>query len=622
MPWLTPAPAGFRTLVRALDPNDEAGLRRLSAHELDINQAGLLTRFLRGNMEAVAKTGGFSPVKLGVVASHTTDYMMDALPSAGLRHGLLLDCVGVDFGMVAQSVLDPNGALAQAKPQYVLLSLDQHYLGLAEPALGDGEADARVEAAIRNVLSLAEGVRNVIGAGCVLQTVPPPPAPLFGSYDAQIAGAPRAMAAAYNERLRKEVVRPGDVLVDVGYLASTLGLAKWHDARAWHSAKLPFAVDLTPAYADLVGQALGAARGKARKCLVLDLDNTLWAGVIGDDGLAGIGLGQGSAAGEAHLSVQRFALALRQRGIVLAVCSKNDDANARLPFREHPEMLLKEEHIAAFVANWTDKASNLRDIAKALNIGTDALVFLDDNPAEREIVRATLPEVAVPEIEDDPSLYVERLARAGYFDANSFSDEDRVRADLYRANSQRLEAGASVTDIAEYLRSLEMTIDLRPFDEVGRARISQLANKSNQFNLTTRRYTEAEIAAAEADPNKFTLQVRLVDKFGDNGMISVIIFDKGDEVWACETWLMSCRVLGRRVEEAVLAHVAKAAIAAGAKRLTGVYLPTKKNSLVKDHFGKLGFTRLSEDDDGRSEWTLELEGWTAPDLPMHVVGQD
>jgi FkbH-like protein len=351
---------------------------------------------------------------------------------------------------------------------------------------------------------------------------------------------------------------------------------------------------------------------------VLDLDNTLWGGVIGDDGLEGIALGQGSAEGEAYLSVQRAALEYRSRGVVLAVSSKNDEAVAQKPFREHPDMLLKEGHITVFRANWQDKASNIRLIAEQLNIGIDSLVFLDDNPFERELFRRELPLVAVPELPEDPALYARTLAWAGYFDAVSISEEDRKRADFYKANAERSATLTSSTDLQGYLRSLEMVCTIRPFDPVGRPRIAQLINKSNQFNLTTHRYTESEVAAMESDPNKFTMQVRLADKFGDNGMISVIVFDKAGDIWTNDVWLMSCRVLGRRVEEAALAHICAAARAEGTRKLIGVYLPTVKNQMVADLYGRLGFVKIESRPDGTTKWELDVDAYQTPDFPMTI----
>ena len=343
----------------------------------------------------------------------------------------------------------------------------------------------------------------------------------------------------------------------------------------------------------------------------------MWGGVIGDDGLEGIKIAQGDATGEAHLAVQQMALALRQRGIVLAVSSKNTDEVARTPFRQHPDMLLKESHIAVFQANWNDKATNIKAIAEELSLGLDAMVFLDDNPMERDLVRRMLPQVAVPELPDDPATYARTLAAAGYFESVAFSKEDRERAAMYQSNADRVALQNQAGDIDSYLASLEMQIEFAPFDRTGRARISQLINKSNQFNLTTRRYSEAEVAAAEEDPQAFTLQVRLVDRFGDNGMISVIICRLGGpDTWEIDTWLMSCRVLGRKVEAMVLREILAQAQQAGMKRVVGVYRPTEKNALVREHYQKLGFSLIAEAD-GVTRWEMD-SSVQIPLAPMTV----
>jgi len=350
---------------------------------------------------------------------------------------------------------------------------------------------------------------------------------------------------------------------------------------------------------------------------VLDLDNTLWGGVIGDDGLSGIRLGQGSGEGEAFLSIQRTALALRERGVVLTVCSKNEDAIARQVFREHPEMLLREDHISVFQANWTDKATNIRAIAETLSLGLDAFVFVDDNPFERNQVRQALPQVAVPELPVDPALVPRALLAAGYFESVSFSEEDQKRADYYHENAQRVAVQQQAGDLESYLESLGTQVTFAPFDRVGRSRIAQLINKSNQFNLTTRRRTEAQVDALAADPDYFTLAVRLSDKFGDAGMISVVICEVRAEQWEIDTWLMSCRVLGRRVEEAVLQEIVRRARAAGARRLQGCYLPTDRNMMVRDLLPRLGFA-ASDQQGEASSFVLELEGFEPVELPLTV----
>jgi FkbH-like protein len=534
---------------------------------------------------------------------------------------LVVDVVLAGYGQAAQQLLDPSSEFATQRPDCVLLAFDYRALGLSSVRLRKDEADEAVSAAINHVSSMAAGIRDIVKATCILQTLVPPSDPVFGGLDARIPGSPRAMIERFNVRLLDEVAKQNDLVVDVAFLADKVGLDCWNDARGWHKAKLASPLDATPLYADQICRLLGAARGKARKCLVTDLDNTLWGGVIGDDGLDGIALGQNSAVGEAHVALQHFLLDLRRRGVILAVCSKNEDVNARMPFRDHPEMVLKEDHIAVFIANWSDKANNLREIAATLNIGTDSLVFLDDNPVERGQVRQVLPEVAVPELTEDPADYISLLANAGYFEAIGLSEEDLGRADFYQASAERVSL-RKVGNLEEYLRSLHMVATISPFKAVGRIRIAQLINKSNQFNLTTRRYSESEVEAFENDPLKFCLQIRLADRFGDNGMISVVIFDKNLDEWSCDTWLMSCRVLGRRVEELVLATVVEAARSAGAKRLKGTYIATKKNGLVVEHFAKLGFTRTGELPDGGATWALDLADYVAPELPMEIVNEE
>jgi len=412
----------------------------------------------------------------------------------------------------------------------------------------------------------------------------------------------------------------GDVLLDVAGLAETVGLAEWHDPQLWNLAKFAFSDAMIPLYADHVARTVAAIRGKSRKVLILDLDNTVWGGVIGDDGLEGINVAQGDARGEAYLAVQRFALDLRQRGILLAVSSKNSDKVAREPFEKHPEMLLKLDHIAVFQANWNDKATNIQAIAEELSLGLDAMVLLDDNPVERGLVRKLLPQVAVPELPEEPANYVRTLAAAGYFEAVTFSSEDLKRAGFYQGNAKRATLRQQAGGVDAYLASLDMTITFQPFDATGRARIVQLINKSNQYNLTTRRYTDPEVSAAENDPSVFTLQVRLADTFGDNGMISVVICRPGEtSSWEIDTWLMSCRVLGRKVENMVLREILQHARRAGISKLIGTYLPTGRNQLVADHYARLGFGKVGEEESGLTRWELLTDGAEPDSIPMKVV---
>ena len=317
------------------------------------------------------------------------------------------------------------------------------------------------------------------------------------------------------------------------------------------------------------------------------------------------------------MRIQETALSLRERGVVLAVSSKNTDEVARTPFRQHPEMRLTESHIAVFQANWNDKASNLEAIAKTLDIGIDSLVFLDDNPVERSQVRKALPQVAVPELPQNPAYYPWILLAAGYFETLELTKEDSLRAEQYQANAARKAILGDGADLGEFLLTLEMKASVSQFDSLGRGRITQLINKTNQFNLTTRRYTEQEVAAFERDQNCQTFQFRLTDRFGDNGMIGVIIANEKENVLEVDTWLMSCRVLKRRMEEFMLFALVGAARARGMKQIRGTFMSTPKNAMVQDHYLALGFEWLS-DFEGGSYWVLDLARYHSPELPMSI----
>jgi FkbH-like protein len=411
-------------------------------------------------------------------------------------------------------------------------------------------------------------------------------------------------------------------LVALDREAARDGLDAWHDAALWHRSKQEVTLRAAPAYGELVARLVAARAGRSYKCLVLDLDNTLWGGVIGDDGMDGIVIGQGSPLGEGFVAVQEYARELARRGIILAVSSKNDEANALEPFERHPDMVLRRADIACFRANWNDKASNIRAIAQELNIGLDALVFLDDNPFEREFVRTELPMVAVPEVPDDPAMVPAVLADAGFFESLGITAEDRERTAQYQENVARAQLRSESSDLEGYLRGLDMRMVWRRFDRMGLPRIVQLINKTNQFNLTTRRYTEQEVAAVMTDPAAFGLQIRLLDRFGDNGIIAIVIGRLGaDGVCGIDTWLMSCRVLGRQVEQATLNLVAATAAAMGADRLRGFYVPSAKNAMVKEHYAKLGFAPVSSDDSGASIAELALPGFAPPATFIALVNE-
>jgi FkbH-like protein len=561
------------------------------------------------------------PFRLAVLSNSTIDLVVPALVASAARRGIALEVIQPSYDQVAQEALTPDSKVNSAKPDAVLFALDFRALPLK---LSPGDPDtsaATVEGALGYLQALRDGIKSNSNAVCIFQSFAPPPEALFGHLDRALPGSMRNLVDGINRALAEFVLSSGDVLLDIAGLAETVGLANWHDPQLWNLAKLSFSDELIPLYADHVARIVAALRGKSGKVLVLDLDNTVWGGVIGDDGLEGIKIAQGDATGEAHLAVQRMALDLRRRGIVLAVSSKNTDEIARAPFEQHPEMLLRLEHIAVFQANWNDKATNIQAIAEELSLGLDSFVFLDDNPVERGLIRKLLPQVAVPELPEDPSGYARTLAAGGYFEAVTLAEEDLKRASFYQDNAKRAGLQKQAGGVDAYLASLDMTITFQPFDGKGRARITQLINKSNQYNLTTRRYTEPEIQELEQDPAIFTLQVRLADVFADNGMISVVICRPlGRDTWEIDTWLMSCRVLGRKVEYMVLHEIVAHARAAGVHRLAGTYRPTERNQLVMDHYAKLGFNKVRQDPSGVTEWDFLIGDATEWDaVPMRVV---
>ncbi len=615
--WLPKPPQDFRAQCRALAAELPEGsgraIGRLAGFALDENQLRRLADVVGAAHERERSLAPLTPFKLAILGNATIAPLGPALVGSAARHGIDLQYFKADYGQTIQEALAPDSGINRWKPDAVLLALDYRGLPLQAGVAVGQDAGAMVDGALAFLNTLRDGFHQHANAISIVQTIAPPPETVFGSLDRAVAGTIRGLCAAFNDALVASLPGTQDVLFDVAALAETVGLATWYAPTQWNIGKFPFEARLLPLYADHVCRLVGALRGKSRRCLILDLDNTLWGGVIGDDGLEGIVIGQGNPTGEAHLEVQRYALALRERGIVLAVSSKNNDDVARAVFQKHPEMLIRENHIAVFQANWNDKATNITSIAAELSLGIDAMVFLDDNPVERGLVREILPEVAVPELPADPALYARTLSAAGYFEALAFSDEDRKRADFYQDNARRVALQHQAGDIEAYLASLQMTIGFRPFDATGRSRIAQLINKSNQFNLTTRRYDELDVATMEADPAVFTLQVRLTDTFGDNGMISVVVCRPRDpQTWEIDTWLMSCRVLGRRVEQMVLREIIYHARLAGVTKLIGIYIPTERNGMVAEHYGKLGFELVSKDPSGGSTWELdtsvEIEG--------------
>ncbi|TNC13296.1 HAD-IIIC family phosphatase [Methylobacterium terricola] len=603
--WLPAAPSDFAARLAAVEALPEAeawdALKALSQTRLDPARTNRLDRVLQRRFSDCEAYG------LALLGSSTLSHLAAGIRVGALRRDLRLTVVEGPYGQYREAI--ESETLRAARPGTLLLAPDAaDLLGPHDPAAGTGD----VTGALDHLKRLWDRARAVHRCTLVQQTLLPAALPLMGGNEHRMPGSLAARTARFNGALRDAAAEEGVDLLALDDAVSRYGIDAWHDPALWLRARQAVSPAAAPLYGDLVARLVGARLGCSAKVLVLDLDDTLWGGTIGEDGLSGIVVGQGSALGESFLALQAYARDLARRGILLAVCSKNDPATARQPFAEHPDMLLRLSDFAAFVANWDDKASNLRRIAQELRLGLDALVFVDDSPFERALVRQHLPMVAVPEVPDEPALVARCLADAGYCEAVALTDEDRVRAQAYARRIPT--AGDAATDLAGTLAGLGMRLTWRSFDAVGLPRIVQLVNKTNQFNLTTRRLREAEAAALIDDPDAVTLQLRLTDRLGDNGVIAVVIGRLAERDLNVETWLMSCRVLGRRVEEGTLSALAAEAARRGARRLVGLYRPSGRNGMVADLYPRLGFTA-----DGEGRWVLDLAGYAPPgDLPMVV----
>lgn len=394
---------------------------------------------------------------------------------------------------------------------------------------------------------------------------------------------------------------------DINYQSAVYGLDEWSAPEYWHMYKYSLCLKAIPWLAHNVANIVKSVFGKNKKSLVLDLDNTLWGGIVGDDGPENLEIGQETNMGQVFAEFQSYVKLLKDYGVMLNVASKNEEENA-LAGLNHPAGVLRPDDFLLIKANWEPKSLNIEQIAQQLNILPDSLVFADDNPAEREIVRQQTAGVTAPEI-GRPEDYIRVLDRGGYFEVTSLSDDDRKRNEMYQANLKREQQQASFADYADYLRSLEMTGVVRPFEPVYMGRIAQLTNKSNQFNLTTQRFTQAQIEQMAADEKYITLYGKLADKFGDNGVVSVVIAEKDGDCAHIRLWLMSCRVLKRDMELAMLDGLAERCLAEGISTLYGYYYPTAKNNMVREFYGQLGFERISEDEAGNTGWKFSLTGY-------------
>ncbi len=576
---------------------------------LPLDEVLLKRRGIRKRM--LAEGGAYKQVRIAVLGGTTTNEVVDLAEVLLLERGFRPVFHQSEYGRYYEDAVLEPGELAALKPDVVYIhTCVRNVQGWPPASCAEGDFAGYVEAEMGRWRTIWESLHGVVGCQVIQNNFEMPYQPVLGNLDTVAPGGRTRFVLELNRRFAEEAAKQAWLSVqDLAGIAGTVGLAVWNDPERWFSYKMANSAEGSFATAQSLAAMVAAMYGRTRKVLVLDLDNTLWGGVIGDDGVDKILIGKETPIAEAYTAFQEWCLRERERGVLLAVCSKNNDDVARSGFA-HPDSVLKMEHFSAFRANWEPKHENILSMAQELNLGVDSFVFVDDNPAERAIVEAQVPGIAVPDVGADVTKYAQIIERQRYFETLALGREDLERAKLYEENAQRAELQQRFANYGEYLDSLEMAAEVEPFSPMYLERIAQLTNKTNQFNLTTRRYTLAEIEAAAKDPGKIGLYGRLCDRFGDNGLISIVLGSVYGSDLRMDLWLMSCRVLKREMEQAMLDGLVERARAAGVRRVIGEYLPTAKNGMVADHYEKLGFKPVSRDEStGATAWELDVAGY-------------
>lgn len=544
--------------------------------------------------------------RIAILGGSTTAEVRDMLELFLLHGGIRPLFYESQYNQYAEEALFANPALDAFCPDIVYIHTSSvnvsHYPALTADAAAVAQA---LDAQFERFRAIWTRLKETYGCVVIQNNFEAPHSRPLGNLDGTDLHGRTHTINELNRRFAEYArAHEGFYINDIHYLAAWFGLARWYDRKLWHAYKYAMSLDAIPYLAHGLASQIKALRGHSKKCLVLDLDNTLWGGVIGDDGLGGIHIGPASALGEAHAELQTYLKALKERGVMLAVCSKNETATAEQGF-SHPDSVLHRDDFAAFAANWERKDSNLQALAAQLNIGLDSLVFLDDNPVERELVANALPAVAVPNIGSDAAEFVGILDRAGLFELPRLAAEDMQRHRYYADNAQRTQQAGEFEDYDAFLRSLAMQAEIKPFAPLYLERITQLCNKTNQFNLTTRRYTQPDIAAIAVSPAHIALYGRLKDKFGDNGLIAVVIAALDQRELHIDAWLMSCRVLKRGMEYALFECLLQAAKTRGVEWIYGYYYPSPKNGMVSTLYRELGFEPLALTANGDSTWRYD-----------------
>lgn len=534
---------------------------------------------------------GLPSFKIAVVGDTATQLLCTAIRGMGVERGYNVDLLEAEYNQVERQLLDPTSDLYQFDADFIVIFQSTHKLGEHHSMLSSEQQATLADVRIGFLASVCENPA-LAGKKIIYFNYPEIEDTVFGSYANKVESSFTYQVRKLNYELMRLSQQYQNLFIcDIVALQNKLGRDMMFAANVYTSTEMILSMDALPYVASRVMDIVCAVKGQFKKCLILDLDNTVWGGVIGDDGLEGIQLGHGLGIGKAFTEFQMWVKKLKQRGIIICVASKNNEETAKEPFEKHPDMVLKLDDIAVFQANWDTKVDNIRTIQQILNIGFDSMVFLDDNPFERNMVRENIKGITVPELPEDPAEYLEYLYSLNLFETASYSNLDKDRTKQYQVEAQRVSLSKSFTNEAEFLKSLNMVSVVSGFTKFNTPRVAQLSQRSNQFNLRTIRYTDADIEALANDPNVIDLSFTLDDKFGDNGLIAVVIMKPLDkETLFVDTWFMSCRVLKRGMENFTLNTMVEKAKVAGYKKIIGEYLPTPKNKMVENHYTKLGFT--------------------------------
>lgn len=547
--------------------------------------------------------------KIAVLGGSTTNDIVVFLDLFLLNMGIEAEFYQSEYAQYWQDAMFPSAELLDFHPDVVFVhTTNRNIKNYPTPRFSKEESQNLLETEYLHFTDMWDKLSETYHCPIIQNNFEMPLYRLLGNKDCSDYRGRMNFIARMNEKFYEYAEKHENFYInDINYISACYGLDKWSDPSYWNMYKYAMCVEAIPEFSFNIANIVKSLFGKNKKALALDLDNTLWGGVVGDDGVDGIQIGQENGVAQSYYEFQQYIKAQKDLGVLLTVCSKNEHENA-LAGLNHPEGALKPDDFIVIKANWDSKDRNIADTAAELNILPESIVFVDDNPAEREIVRAQLAGVIAPSM-DGVENYIRVLDRNGFFEVTSFSEDDLKRNEMYKANAERAAQQSAFANYEEYLHSLDMTAVIDDFIPVYIQRITQLTNKSNQFNVTTKRYTQAEMETVAADENYIRLYGKLTDKFGDNGIVSVVIGKKNDKVLEMELWLMSCRVLKRDMELAMLDTLVQKCCEQGIKTIRGYYYPTAKNRMVKDLYGFFGFEKISESEDGSTVWTLDVDSY-------------